>query len=208
MSIYFSAAQQAFFDAAIHTALPPDAVAVSDGEHLPLLTKLNQGCRLLVADGRITATEPRPSAYHSWDGQAWVISPEDAAALLADVRAAETERINAAVYGVAQPLLRFRAEYELREAQARAYAEAGYTGEVPSQVAAFATPAGLTPQQATDIILQQADKLHAALDQLATLRMRKFELQSLDSTEAVTERSNEILAAVAAVGEQLHGGSA
>ncbi|QMT40010.1 hypothetical protein [Neisseria shayeganii] len=176
------------------------AYRTADGQALTIDTvgELPEGLTLL----------PPPDSCHEWDGAAWTLNPAKAAERLDAHRAEETERINAAVYGVAQPLLRFRAEYELRESQARAYADAGYTGEVPSQVAAFATPANLQPQQATDIILQQAAKLHAALDQLATLRMRKFELQQLDSTEAVTERSNEILAAVASVGEQLHGGDA
>ncbi|MDO4693033.1 MAG: hypothetical protein Q4A62_00180 [Eikenella sp.] len=151
-------------------------------------------------------TQAPPDACHDWDGQAWTLNPAKAAEHLVAHRADQAERINAAVYGVAQPLLRFRAEYELREAQARAYAEGGYAGDVPSQVAAYATPAGLTPQQATGIILQQAEMLHAALDQLATLRMRKFELQSLDSVEAVSARTEEILAAVAGVAEQLQGG--
>lgn len=205
---YYDPQQQLFLVDGIHPDIPARAVPVSPDDYAALLDARSSGCLLYVADGRVAATPPPPDACHEWDGAKWTLSPVKAAERLAAHRAAETERINAAVYGVAQPLLRFRAEYELRESQARAYAEAGYAGDVPGQVAAFATPAGLEPKQAADIILQQATKLHAALDQLATLRMRKFELQSLNTTEAVTQRANEILAAIATVGEQLHGGSA
>lgn len=164
--------------------------------------------RIIDAVGALpegVTTQAPPDDVHDWDGSQWVLNPAKAAVQLAALRDAETERINAAVYAVQQPLLRFQAEYELRETQARAYAEGGYSGEVPSQVAAYATPVGLTPQQATDIILQQADMLHAILEHLATLRMRKFELQALDSVETVSARTAEILAAVAEVAAQLHG---
>lgn len=91
--IYFSAANQAFYHPDVHQDIPGDAVAITDEEHLPLVDKLNQGCYLLVADGQVITTPPRPTADHSWDGQAWVISPERAAALKAARQAEMWEHI-------------------------------------------------------------------------------------------------------------------
>ena len=80
---------------------------------------------------------PRPSEYHVWDGKAWVLSESAAAQALADAQAQGAAQINDAVEAVLQPLTRFEVEYKRREAQARAYRDAGYKGDVPCQVACW-----------------------------------------------------------------------
>ena len=150
---------------------------------------------------------PRPSEYHVWDGKAWVLSESAAAQALADAQAQGAAQINDAVKEVLQPLTRFEVEYKRREAQARAYRDAGYKGDVPCQVAAFAKPTGKTPKEAADIILAQSEMLYATLDRLGEMRMRKFELQSLATPDDVSERTTEILGGIALIAEKLAGGA-
>jgi len=146
---------------------------------------------------------PRLSEYHVWDGKAWVLSESAAAQALADAQAEGAEQINDAMEAVLQPLTRFEVEYKRREAQARAYRDAGYKGEVPLQVAAFAKPAGKTPKEAADIIIAQADMLYSLLDKLGELRMRKFELGSLKTAAEVETRTAEIVAQIESAAAQL-----
>lgn len=98
---------------------------------------------------------------------------------------------------------RFQGEYELREAQAQAFKDAGYTGEVPPQVAAFATPAGLDTQTATDTILAQAANLRGALAQLGVLRMRKYEVINAADLATAQTKHDEIIIAISAIGAAL-----
>ena len=146
---------------------------------------------------------PRPSEYHVWDGKAWVLSESAAAQALADAQAQGAAQINDAVEAVLQPLTRFEVEYKRREAQARAYRDAGYKGDVPCQVAAFAKPTGKTPKEAADIIIAQADMLYSLLDKLGELRMRKFELGSLKTAAEVETRTAEIVAQIESAAAQL-----
>lgn len=180
------------------------AVEVSDADYAELLAKQAQGWQIIDGeDGRPQAVPPAPSEYHTWDGQAWALPADAAAQLLSDARERGTEQINNAVEAVLQPLTRFEVEYTRRAAQAKAYREAGYKGEVPRQVAAFATPTGKTAKEAADIILAKSEMLYDMLDRLGELRMRKFELAALETPEAVAERTTEILGGIALIAERL-----
>ncbi len=97
------------------------------------------------------------------------------------VRAALAARIDAAVIAIYDKPVLLSKEYEQREAQAQAYKDAGYVGDVPPRVAGFAMPAGLTAQAATDLILQQAAQLRGALDSLSDLRMQKYVVTKRDA---------------------------
>lgn len=107
-------------------------------------------------------------------------SDEDRAA----VKSQMASHIDDACARILGRFTRFGMEYELRETQAIAFKSAAYNGPVPRQVAAFSTRAGITPLQATDIILAQATGYRAALDDLGDLRMRKFELIGLSADAA------------------------
>ena len=146
---------------------------------------------------------PRPSEYHTWSGKAWTLSESAAAQALADAQAQGAAQINDAVEAVLQPLTRFEVEYKRREAQARAYRDAGYKGDVPCQVAAFAKPTGKTSKEAADIILAQSEMLYSLLDKLGELRMRKFELGSLKTAAEVETRTAEIVAQIESAAAQL-----
>ena len=115
-------------------------------------------------------------------------------------RAAAALQIDEAVAAIYGRFTRFAIEYQEREAQAQAYKDAGYTGEVPPRVAEFATPAGMPAQAATDLILSQATNLRTAQGELSALRMRKYEVLRAATDAQAKAVAAEILAGVEAVG--------
>lgn len=121
----------------------------------------------------------------------------------ADLKTQLVTSIDDAVAAIYLRFTRFESEYTLRESQAQAFKDAGYTGTVPEQVAAFATPAGLDAQTATDLILSQAANLRGALALLGVKRMRKYEV--INAADAVTAQAkfDEISAEIKAIGDSL-----
>jgi hypothetical protein len=118
-------------------------------------------------------------------------------------RAAAALEIDEAYRAVFAPKLAFIEEYKQREAQAQAFKDAGYVGDVPPRVAEFASPAGMTTHAATDLILSQAAALHAAQDGLSALRMRKYEVLREADDAAARALCKEILDGIAAVAASL-----
>lgn len=157
----------------------------------------------LDADVSALTRQARPDAMHKLEGGQWVVCAQLTAQAEAAERDALCARIDAAVAAIYAAFTRFEAEYNLREAQARAYQAAGYAGEVPVQVAAFAGPAGKSAQEAAEIIIREADKLHEALSRLGALRMRKYEVKGASGIEAARAAAEEVLTAIAAIGAAL-----
>lgn len=150
-----------------------------------------------------SATELPPALVGGKWVQQWQItdlSPEQAAANRAATRAAAALQIDEAVAAIYGRFTRFQLEYTEREAQAQAYKDAGYTGEVPPRVVEFAIPAGMPAQAATDLILAQAANLRTAQGELSALRMRKYEVMRAASDAAAQTVAAEILAGVESVG--------
>ena len=147
--------------------------------------------------------KPRPSPAHVWKTSKWALDAAKQAALDAASKAALAQNIDAAVASVYAQHTRFEVEYLEREKQALAYKAAGYKGDVPVQVAAFATPAGKTPREAADIIIAQSEQLHGALSQLGVLRMRKYEVLMCTSVTDAQTKAATILAAVQQIGDAL-----
>ena len=146
---------------------------------------------------------PRPDAQHVWKDGAWTLDAALQAAAEAATRTALCTQIDAAVAAIYTRYTRFSDEYTLRLSQAQAYKDAGYTGTVPDQVAAYATPAGVTAQAAADLIIAQAAALTAAIAQLGVLRMRKYEVNAAATLADAETDATSVLAAIAAVGEAL-----
>ena len=142
---------------------------------------------------------PEIPPYCHWQPETRTVSEPDIASLHADA-ARMIDDASAAIYS---RFTRFDQEYVAREAQALAYRDAGYTGDVPRQVAVFAVPAGLTAQQAADTILQQAATLRAAIEQLGELRMRKYEVYAQPTAADKIAHRDAILQAIRAFGESL-----
>jgi hypothetical protein len=138
--------------------------------------------------------------------QGWTVQAIPAADLAARSQALRTglvTQIDEAVAAIYGRFTRFAIEYQEREAQAQAYKDAGYTGDVPARVAEFATPAAMPAQAATDLILVQAVNLRAAQGQLSALRMRKYEVLRAATDAQAQAAADTILAAIATVGAQV-----
>lgn len=130
----------------------------------------------------------------------WKTVPADKTAI-----ASRTEglcaAIDDAVAAIYASVGRYSDEYKLRELQAQEFQAAGYAGEVPRQVAAFANRAGIPAKNAANIILTQAQQLRAALDDLGDMRMRKFEIRAATDPEVAQSIYDDVMAAVTAIGD-------
>ena len=118
-------------------------------------------------------------------------------------RAFMARQIDEAVATIYGRFTTFQLEYTEREAQAQAFKDATYTGDVPTRVSEFAVPAGMTAQAATDLILSQAVNLRTAQGALSALRMRKYEVLRAASDAEAQAVASEILAGIATVGAQV-----
>ena len=194
---YYSKSTGGFYDSTIHTAWPEDAVWITDEQHAELLAGQSNGQVIMPGkDGKPVLTSKAPSHLHQWNGKDWVLDKAAASQLLAEAIDNGTKAINDLVDEAYRHVTRFGPEYQLREQQAIEYKAGGYKGELPTQVAAFAEPAGKGGKEATDIILAQAAKLRATLEQLGILRMKKLELKNLKTAAEVDKRAAEIVAAI------------
>lgn len=138
-----------------------------------------------------------PGGYE-WVNGAVQAKPADLSILIA-VKKELSAQIDAAVIAIYDRPMQLSKEYEAREKAAADYKAAGYIGAVPAWLAGFATPAGMEPQAAADLVLSQAAQMRGALDSLGALRMRKYEVQ-LASTEADARTAHtDIMAQIAAV---------
>ena len=197
MTIFYSKANQAFYDNQIHTTLPEDAVEISQEQHAVLLAGQSQGQVIMPdKDGKPVLAPLAPSHLHQWNGKEWMLDKAAASQLLAESIDNGTKAINDLVDEAYRHVTRFWPEYQLREQQAIDYKAGGYKGELPTQIAAFAGPTGKGGKEATDIILAQAAKLRATLEQLGILRMKKLELKNLKTAAEVDKRAAEIVAAI------------
>ena len=204
MTLYYSQSNGGFYDSAIHSRLPEDAVAISPEQHTALLAGQSNGQVIMPGkDGKPVLASKAPSHLHQWDGKEWTLDKAAASQLLAEAIDKGTDAINNLVDEAYRHVTRFQPEYEVREQQARDYKAGGCKGEAPLQVAAFAKPAGKTACEATDIIIAQADNLRMVMGKLGALRMRKFELKGLKTAAEVEKRTAEILAEIKPIADKL-----
>ena len=94
MTIYYSKANQAFYDSNIHSRLPEDAVEISHELHAALLAGQSSGQVIMPGkDGKPVLADPAPCPSSTWDGEQWHIDPECAARLKAEQQDEMWERI-------------------------------------------------------------------------------------------------------------------
>lgn len=204
MDIHYSTTNNAFYDSAIHSRMPEDALEISPEQYAALLAGQSAGQVIMPGkDGKPVLADPAPSHLHQWNGKEWTLDKAATSQLLAEAIDKGTEAINDAVEQAYHHVTRFEAEYKLREQQARDYKAGGCKDDVPEQVAAFAKPAGKTACEATDIIIAQADNLRMVLGKLGVLRMRKLELKDLKTAAEVDKRTAEILAEIQPIADKL-----
>ena len=94
MTIYYSKTNQAFYDSAIHSRLPEDAVEISHEQHAALLAGQSQGQVIMPGkDGKPVLAPLAPCPSSTWDGEQWHLDPECAARLKAEQQDEMWERI-------------------------------------------------------------------------------------------------------------------
>jgi len=154
-------------------------------------------------DGRIITNQAPPNEFAVLTEDGWII---DEARQLQALQAAKQEAKDAidsavaAIYGKFNPFVR---EYALREKQAKEFIAANYESDVPPQIQAVAEPTGMTPKEAADSVIADAQKLDTALDELGKLRMQKLAVDKLTTLEDVNAHRDSILQQIATVAEQL-----
>lgn len=141
--------------------IPSDAVEVSDDEHELLMQAQRSRGAAIEPDhnGRPIAVDPAPPSLR-----------QIRLALCAAIDAAA----DAARLAVAGDPLR-AAEYQIAEAEAKAYQAGGYAGECPPSVKSWAEAKNWTAKQAADNIIAEAAAWNAALYAIRDARLKAKE---------------------------------
>lgn len=154
--------------------------------------------------------QPRPFVDHSWNGHAWVFDSDLAASNREALTVTLCTRIDTAAdtarARVAGDPLR-AVEYDRARIAAEQFAAAGYQGDVPPMVAAWAIN-GRTGQEAADDILHEAAQYTAALIALRETRLAAKEQVRILMAAGEVEQAQQVVeqtvaaieAAVAGVG--------
>lgn len=150
-------------------------------------------------------TTLKPSELDKWDSKQnkWIIDDNLLEKAIVNAKKSGVSQVDDLIGSIYLKFTRFDKEYQRRESQAREFKTNNYQGEVPLQVNAFASNVGIPPQQATDIILQQADKLNHALDTLGNLRMKKYQIEQQTTLEGVERVTKELLKQINEVASKL-----
>lgn len=181
--MYASKATRGFYDAAIHTSIPEDAVELPEGLHAELLTGQSEGKVIAWGDDGFPVLVDPPVILPS--------CPELCAQI--DVAA---DMARSAVAG--DPLR--AVEYQRAADEAQAFKDAGYPDNaVPPMVAAWAI-GGRTAQQAADSILGESAAYNGALVLIRTTRLgAKEQIRALMADEQQEQAQALAAATVAAI---------
>lgn len=180
-------------------------IALNTGTYSPLggSVSMNNCVYNLSTDFTLLENNSPPNEglinWWKWDGVEWQPTAEYVAWLSEHTNTLSV-KIDEAVAKVYSKWLRFDAEYTAREAAARQY----LVDATPSEwISGFATPAGLTEVQAATLIVQQADALRSALEQLGTQRMRKYAVKAATRLSEAQAVADDILNTIKIISEGL-----
>lgn len=182
---YYSKSTGCTYLSPMHDGLmPQDAIPIEEDRYLAVIAN--------PAPGKVRG--------HDADGLPILIDPPPYAPTIEDLCAhidATADRARRAVAG--DPLR--AVEYDRARLAAEQFAAAGYQGEVPTMVAAWAIN-GRTPQQATDSILAEAAAYTNALELLRTTRLAAKEqvraLLAAGQVEQAQQLTDQTIAAIEA----------
>ncbi len=174
MTLYYSKTTGGFYDSGINGKnIPADAVEISKDTRAELMAALGRDCRIQGDDaGRPIAVAPT----------------------IDQVRFVMLQRIDdaadmARLAVVGDPLR--ATEYQMAEAEAKAYQAAGYTGEVPLSVASWAEAKQWTAKQAAESILAEAAAWNSALYAIRDVRLKAKEAvrnaPTAEAADAITD---------------------
>jgi hypothetical protein len=160
----------------IHSEVPADAVPLSEARYQQVIASPQAGkVRSHDDEGLPILIDPPP----------YLQTAEELCALIDT--AADLARLTVA----GDPLR--AVEYDRSRIEAEQFAAAGYQGEVPPMVAAWAIN-GRTAHQAADDILREAGQYTAALVQLRTVRLQAKELIRTAMAAGNIEQAEDIAA--------------
>lgn len=92
-------------------------------------------------------------------------------------------------------------EYQAAERDAKAYAEAGFTGATPPNVQAWADATGMTTRQAAENILAEAAQYNSALNGIRAIRLQgKQAVRTLPEKDAI-KAYMQAIAALEGIGQ-------
>lgn len=147
----------------------------------------------------------RPTTFHVFnsDIQDWELTPTG-----------EAEQLNAhiseAKYVIDQTALSilsqwtaFADSYVETEAEAIAFTDAGYTGDMGPNLSAYATASGISPKTAAINVLKKAEALRAAKTELNVIRSGKHALSNLTDLDEIEELRQDIVNRLLALGETI-----
>ena len=197
MTIYY---KNGFYDDTDGGFVPENATPITDEQYIELLKGQAEG-RQIVQDsnGKPILVEPKPSPLHTLNPKTylWELSEDNEKELLTVRLSQYISNIDSKAAEIYNIWTRFELEYTARRDAALKFKEANYKGDPGIYVTSFALSAKLDNETATNIILQQADSLKKVQDDLAAIRMRKFELKQEGLTlEQLTSIYNDIMASM------------
>lgn len=156
---------------------------------------------LLAYDGELRPAQPSPD--HVWDGANWQFSEDKQALRSAQSKDEMCIRLDAAADAASQTYAgnELRAlEYQRAAAEAQAYKDAGYKGDAPAGVQAWADAKGLSGKDAADGILAKAMAAEQAQAAIRAIRLKAKEaVRSATSLDAVQTAADSALAALQAL---------
>lgn len=196
MTIYY---KNGFYDDTDGGFVPEGATPITDEQYVMLLRGQAEG-KQIVQDpkGILILVEPQPSPLHTLNPKTlvWELSEDNAKALLTARLSQYVTNIDNKAAEIYNSWTRFEIEYTARRDAALKFKEANYEGDPGIYVTSFALSAKIDNKTATSIILQQADLLQKVQDDLAAIRMRKFELKRAETLEQLTDIYNDIMSAI------------
>ncbi|MGP5661711.1 hypothetical protein ACTXPE_04785 [Psychrobacter celer] len=154
-------------------------------------------------DGKIITSVAPPSVFVVLTQGGWIVDESRQLQALQTAKQAAKDDIDAAVaaiYGRFNPFVR---EYALREKQAKEFIAANYEGDVPPQIKAVVEPTEMTPKQAADSIIADAQKLETALEELGKLRMQKLAVDNMSNINDINIHRDSVLQQIVTAAEQL-----
>lgn len=155
------------------------------------------------SDGKIITSVAPPSDFVVLTQGGWIVDESLQLQAIQTAKQAAKDDIDAAVaaiYGRFNPFVR---EYALREKQAKEFIAANYEGDVPPQIKAVVEPTGMTPKEAADSIIADAQKLETALEELGKLRMQKLAVDNMSNINDINIHRDSVLQQIVTAAEQL-----
>lgn len=159
--------------------LKENCVLINTQEEIDAISaSITGGGAVWLENGTLKYSGKAPSDFHRWNGKKWVLDKTAQAEKTQEKTTALIDHIDDVAAQIYARWNRFKTEYEEREKAALAFKETNFTGEPSFFITSFSQSAGLDNRSAAELILRQAQGLRHLLEQLAALRMRKYELKN------------------------------